>query len=72
MVGELALLDVQARSATVTAVEPTCALVISLYDFRATLSHNLEANAKLLALLAQRLRAAESNDLTDSTESANQ
>lgn len=62
MVGELALLDDQARSATVTALEPTRALVISIYDFRATLSHNSEASAKLLALLAQRVRAAESTD----------
>lgn len=60
MFGELALLDNQPRSATVTALEPTSALVISIYDFRATLSHNSEANVKLLAMLAERIRGAES------------
>lgn len=62
MVGELALFDDQARSATVTALEPTRALVISIYDFRAMLSHNPDASAKLLTLLSQRLRAAESTN----------
>jgi CRP/FNR family transcriptional regulator, cyclic AMP receptor protein len=60
MFGEMALLDDQPRSATVTALEPTTALVISIYDFRAALSHNGEATTKLLAMLAERLRSAES------------
>ncbi|HEX9039076.1 MAG TPA: cyclic nucleotide-binding domain-containing protein [Ktedonobacterales bacterium] len=59
MFGEMALLDDKPRSATVTALEPTIALVIPLYDFRAALSHNGEATIKLLGMLAQRLRAAE-------------
>jgi CRP/FNR family transcriptional regulator, cyclic AMP receptor protein len=60
MFGEMALLDEKPRSATVTAQEETIALVIPVYDFRAALSHNGEATAKLLSMLANRLRAAES------------
>lgn len=60
--GEMALLDNQPRSATVTALEPTVALVIPMFDVRAILSHNGEATAKLLVMLAQRLRAAELPD----------
>ena len=60
MFGEMALLDNQPRSATVTAMEPTVALVIPMMDFRAVLSHNGEATARLLTMLAHRLRAAES------------
>jgi CRP-like cAMP-binding protein len=59
MFGELALLYQQPRSATVTALEPTIALVIPLVDFRAALTHNPNASVKLLAMLAERERGSD-------------
>jgi CRP-like cAMP-binding protein len=54
MFGELALLYSQPRSATVTAIEPTIALVIPVFEFRPALSHNPKAGAILLKMAAQR------------------
>lgn len=57
--GEMALLDERARSATVTALEPTSVLVVNFWDFRAMLLEAPEIAVKLLAVLSRRLREAE-------------
>ncbi len=59
MFGEMALLDEGPRSATVMALEPTTALVIPIFDFRAALTRNPDAAIRLLALLSRRVRDAE-------------
>jgi CRP/FNR family transcriptional regulator len=60
--GEMALLDEQARSATVTALEPTSVLVLNFWDFRAMLLESPEIAIKLLTVLSRRLRAAEQRE----------
>src|SRR5262245_36371330 len=57
--GEMALLDTFPRSATVTAQEPTNALVIPIFDFRALLHGDSAIAIKLLAVLSRRVRHAE-------------
>ncbi|HEU0028133.1 MAG TPA: cyclic nucleotide-binding domain-containing protein [Ktedonobacterales bacterium] len=59
MFGEMALLDEGPRSATVMALEPTIALIIPIFDFRAALARNPDAAIRLLALLSRRVREAE-------------
>ena len=59
VVGEISLLDDQPRTATVIASEPTNALVIPVWDFRAALREAPEISIKLLSVLTRRLRAAE-------------
>jgi CRP/FNR family transcriptional regulator len=59
VVGEVALLDDLPRSATATALEPTRALVLPVWDFRAALREAPEIGIKLLAVLSRRLRHAE-------------
>ena len=59
MFGEMALLDEGPRSATVMAMEPTTALIIPIFDFRAALARNPDATIRLLALLSRRVRDAE-------------
>jgi len=61
MFGELALLDEQPRTATVTAMAPTLAFIIPIADFRAVLQRNPEAAASLLAQISHRIRAAEAS-----------
>jgi CRP/FNR family transcriptional regulator len=61
MFGEMALIDEQPRSATATALEPTLALVIPIFDFRAVLQRNAEATTALLAQLSRRVREAEAS-----------
>jgi CRP/FNR family transcriptional regulator len=56
--GELAMFDGETRSATVEAVEPTAALAILAGDMRRILLAHPETAVKLLAGLADRLRAA--------------
>jgi CRP/FNR family transcriptional regulator len=60
--GELALLDNAPRSASVIAEEDTSTLVIPIFDFRALLHDDPDIAVKLLAVLAQRVRAAESSE----------
>jgi CRP/FNR family transcriptional regulator, cyclic AMP receptor protein len=55
----MALLDISPRSASVLAQEDTRALVIPIFDFRALL-HDADMAIKLLAVLARRVRTAES------------
>lgn len=57
--GEMALLDEQPRSATVTAVEPTHVLLLPVFDFRAALREDGDISVRLLAVMSRRLRAAE-------------
>jgi CRP/FNR family transcriptional regulator len=59
VLGEIALLDDLPRSATATALEPTRALVLPVWDFRAALREAPEIGIKLLAVLSRRLRHAE-------------
>ena len=58
--GEMSLLDDMPRTATVVATEPTKAIVIPVWDFRAALREQPDISIKLLTVLSQRLRASES------------
>lgn len=60
VLGEMSLLDDLPRSATVTAVEDTTALLLPIWDFRTSLRNSPEIAVKLLAALSHRLRKAES------------
>ncbi|HEX9056875.1 MAG TPA: cyclic nucleotide-binding domain-containing protein [Ktedonobacterales bacterium] len=57
--GEMALLDALPRSATVTALDPVHALVLTILDFRAALLESPDIAIKLLSVLSQRLRRIE-------------
>ena len=61
VLGEMSLLDDLPRTATVTALEPTRALVIPVWDFRAALRESPEIAIKLLGVLSRRLRQVESH-----------
>jgi CRP/FNR family transcriptional regulator, cyclic AMP receptor protein len=58
--GEMVLLDIFPRSASVVALEDTSALVIPIFDFRALLYDDSDIAMKLLAELSRRVRTAES------------
>lgn len=62
VLGEMSLLDDLPRSASATATEPTRALVLPVWDFRAALREAPEIGIKLLAILSQRLRRAEQRE----------
>ena len=57
--GEMSLLDDLPRSSTASAVEPTTALVLPSWEFRAVLREEPEIILKLLAVLSRRLRQVE-------------
>ncbi len=57
--GEMSLLDDLPRSSTATAVEPTTALALPSWAFRAALREEPEITLKLLAVLSRRLRQVE-------------
>lgn len=57
--GEMALLDKQPRSATVTALEPTRLLVVDGPGFRKLLAKVPALSESLLVALSMRLRAAD-------------
>ena len=59
VLGEMSLLDDLPRTATVTAMEPTRALVIPVWDFRAALREMPDIGIKLLAVMSRRLRQNE-------------
>ncbi len=54
--GEMALLDDQPRSATVTAVEDVTALLLPVWEFRGVIKAHPDIALKLLASLSRRLR----------------
>ncbi len=58
--GELALLDGERRSATVTAIGPCQLLVLHHHDFKQLLNQHQLIGLKLLSLLAGRVRATTS------------
>jgi CRP/FNR family cyclic AMP-dependent transcriptional regulator len=60
LVGELAALDEQPRSASIVALEPVEAIALSHQDFRAFLLARPTAALALLAELSRRLRDADS------------
>src|SRR6185312_7290402 len=59
VLGEMSLLDDLPRTATAVALEPTQAIVIPVWDFRAVLREQPEIAIKLLAILSRRLRHKE-------------
>ncbi len=54
--GEMALLDDQMRSATVTAVDDVTALLLPVWEFRSVLKAHPDIAIKMLAALSRRLR----------------
>jgi len=60
VLGEMALLDDLPRSATITAVDDVTALLLPVWEFRATVRDHPEIALKLLAVLSKRLRNIES------------
>jgi CRP/FNR family cyclic AMP-dependent transcriptional regulator len=58
--GEVALVDKSARSATVTASTPMVAYALPVWSFRPFVEQRPELAWKLLEILAERLRAAQS------------
>lgn len=58
--GEVALVDKSARSATVTAVTPVIAYALPVWSFRPFVEQRPELAWKLLEMLAERLRTAQS------------
>ena len=65
VLGEMSLLDDLPRTATVVALEPTRALVIPVWDFRAVLRDAPEISIKLLSVMSRRLRRLESGESTN-------
>jgi len=59
--GEMALIDEEPRSATVTAASDLVCLGITLWDFRPLVQSNGHIGWKLLQQLGKKLRAAEQN-----------
>jgi CRP/FNR family transcriptional regulator len=62
VLGEMSLLDDLPRTASVVALEPTRALVIPVWDFRAALRESPDIAIKLLGVLSRRLRKSELAD----------
>ena len=60
VLGEMALLDDLPRSATITAIDDVTALLLPIWEFRATVRDHPEIALKLLAVLSKRLRKIES------------
>jgi CRP/FNR family cyclic AMP-dependent transcriptional regulator len=67
LVGELSALDGQPRSATIVAVEPVEALVLTHHAFLAFLADHPSASLALLRMLSQRLREADARRIELST-----
>jgi CRP-like cAMP-binding protein len=54
--GEMALVDDQARSADVTAIEPTSCALLSRWEFQQELRRSPEVALALIAILSGRIR----------------
>lgn len=67
--GEYALLDTEARSASIDAVEDTNAFVLRQVDFYETLGHNIDVVRSLLQVFTRRLRT--NNALQEELASSN-
>jgi CRP/FNR family cyclic AMP-dependent transcriptional regulator len=61
VLGEMSLLDDLPRSASVIAVSDVTALLLPVWEFRATIRNNPDIALRLLSTLSRRLRKAESN-----------
>ncbi len=59
VLGEMSLLDDLPRTATAVALEPSRALAIPVWDFRAVLREQPDIAIKLLAIMSRRLRHKE-------------
>jgi CRP/FNR family transcriptional regulator, cyclic AMP receptor protein len=59
VLGEMSLLDDLPRTATAVALEPSQAIAIPVWDFRAALREQPEIAIKLLAIMSRRLRHKE-------------
>ncbi len=57
--GEMAVFSPQPRAATVTALEPVVAYVLSAWEFREALHGSFRMTMHVLRVLAERLRAVE-------------
>jgi predicted Zn-dependent peptidase len=57
--GEMSLLDMAPRSATIRAIEQTSCLMLASWDFKALLERQPSIAIKLLEVLSRRLRAAD-------------
>ncbi len=57
VIGEIASLDGQARTASVTAIEPTIVLKIAQRDFKRFLSDNQELAFEIIQVLTSRIRS---------------
>jgi len=64
--GELALLDDKPRSATVTALEPTTAVLLDKSQFRAELRSHPEIALQILETLVAWLRESDSRSVQSS------
>lgn len=64
VLGEMSLLDDLPRTATAVALEPSAALAIPVWDFRAVLREQPEIAIKLLAIMSRRLRHKELDEAT--------
>jgi CRP/FNR family cyclic AMP-dependent transcriptional regulator len=57
--GEMSVIDNQARSADVVAVEPTRCLILSAWSFNSLISQNPKIALKMLQELVRRLRSTD-------------
>ena len=64
VLGEMSLLDDLPRTATAVALEPSTALAIPVWDFRAVLREQPDIAIKLLAIMSRRLRHKELDQAT--------
>ena len=59
VLGEMALLDDQPRSASIVTIEDVTALILPVWEFRATMRSHPDIAIKLLSVMSRRLRRLE-------------